>query len=514
MEKLIEQLLSNRGKIGIIGYSKQYTYQAIGVEILKTKYLYNSLSLRNKNTAILYNDNQKAEASIRAISMLLLGINTTLIPVSAIKDKIWRLRDVLLKTRTSIVIGPKEFIINDTLVSTWINLDTLDIVHSNFELYNSLTPLPKESLIDYDNEFLKIYDLEILEETKLTVLNPGVNQPEKESIFELKAIREGIKRTKEMNIYNGKETISIVPSNIDKPYVLITSVLVPLILGGRVVFSSSNPYDIMSAITKHNANFVFIEAVNFKAILKIMIGKSNVFGKLKILWYMKLFMPKLKNVTLYGEISQDTKKVLNKSRIQKTLCYTMIENSCIIASKQYKTLKKEITLSPKISLKLANLGGESEILITDKTILHSYTKDNKFVHSKEEFKTGDIGSLKKGELHILGSSEAVILDIRTHTVLNKEIIDDYLSKFKFIAESVIVKKQNELFLLIDLDIEYCIEKKIVYQDIVSKLPKMLKEMNTKLRKIFGVFEFEKIIISPKKIEKINGKIQIWKYSIL
>ena len=179
MEKLIEQLLSNRGKIGIIGYSKQYTYQAIGVEILKTKYLYNSLSLRNKNTAILYNDNQKAEASIRAISMLLLGINTTLIPVSAIKDKIWRLRDVLLKTRTSIVIGPKEFIINDTLVSTWINLDTLDIVHSNFELYNSLTPLPKESLIDYDNEFLKIYDLEILEETKLTVLNPGVNQPEK-----------------------------------------------------------------------------------------------------------------------------------------------------------------------------------------------------------------------------------------------------------------------------------------------------------------------------------------------
>jgi hypothetical protein len=43
---------------------------------------------------------------------------------------------------------------------------------------------------------------------------------------------------------------------------------------------------------------------------------------------------------------------------------------------------------------------------------------------------------------------------------------------------------------------------------------MLKEMNTKLRRIFGVFEFEKIIISPKKIEKINGKIQIWKYSIL
>jgi long-subunit acyl-CoA synthetase (AMP-forming) len=173
-----------------------------------------------------------------------------------------------------------------------------------------------------------------------------------------------------------------------------------------------------------------------------MIGKSNVFGKLKILWYMKLFMPKLKNITLYGEISQDTKKVLNKSRIQKTLCYTMIENSCIIASKQYKTLKKEITLSPKISLKLANLGGESEILITDKTILHSYTKDNKFVHSREEFKTGDIGSLKKGELHILVSSESVILDIRTHTVLDKEIIDDYLSKFKFIAESVIVKKQN------------------------------------------------------------------------
>ena len=144
----------------------------------------------------------------------------------------------------------------------------------------------------------------------------------------------------------------------------------------------------------------------------------------------------------------------------------MIENTCIIASKTVKKLKKEVTLIPKIDLKMSNLNGESEILLLDKTILHSYARGNKFVHAKNEFNTSDIGILKKGELKVIGSSESVILDLSTHTVLRKEIIDEYLSKYKFIAENVIVKTNNSLFLLLELDIEYCIENNISYQTAV------------------------------------------------
>ena len=101
MEQLIKQLSLNRGKVAFMQNNISKNYQNIGVEILNIKYLYDSIPLKNKNTAILYNENQKAEASIKAIAMMLMGINFTMVPTSQIKDKVWRLRDVLLKTRTN-----------------------------------------------------------------------------------------------------------------------------------------------------------------------------------------------------------------------------------------------------------------------------------------------------------------------------------------------------------------------------------------------------------------------------
>ena len=517
MEQLIKQLSLNRGKVAFMQNNISKNYQNIGVEILNIKYLYDSIPLKNKNTAILYNENQKAEASIKAIAMMLMGVNFTMVPTSQIKDKVWRLRDVLLKTRTTIVIGPKNYIISDTLVSTWINVSTLEIMHSNFELYNVLNIRKEREIVEnYDNEFLKLYEMSEspFEESKITVLNPGINQPEKETVFNYSAILEGLKKTLEMPIYKGKDTVSVVPYNIDKPFVFVTSILVPLMLGGKVVFSAPNAYDVIKECKIHNANFLFIDTFNFNSILNILIGKSTMWDKLKLWWKMKFTLPSLKQVILYGEINQKTKKLLNKTPILKTASYCMIENTCIIASKTVKKLKKEITLTPKVDLKMSNLNGESEILILDKTVLHSYAKGNKFVHSKNEFNTSDIGLLKKGELHVIGSSESVILDLSTHIVLRKEIIDDYLSKYKFIAENVIVKTNNSLLLLADLDIEYCIENNISYQKAVSKLPGILKGVNKKLNRIFGVFEIEKIIIAPKSIERINGKTRIWKYSVM
>lgn len=506
MEKIVENLSKLRNNTAIISDQKHYSYQHVGVEILKYKRLYQSLPFRQRNTAIIFKESQKADAIVAMLALWLLDINTVLIPEHLVKHKIWRIKDVLLKNSISVIIADSSYVFEDTLVSVFINIESKEILYSTYEgRITSPSVYGAELYKNYDDAYIELYDIvpHFLGSPKISMLNPGVNERERESVLNLNQILAARNSASSSSLFE-KEPTSLVVNDLDKMYVFVNAVLVVLHKGGKIVCSSSNnPYALIYLIKKHQVTHALLDTYTTVNIINSMIGNSRWFTRIKLWYYKAKYLSSLSNMIVYGEVNETKRKLFNRLKVNKTLAYCMTESAEILASKSGKTIKNTY-LTPNVPLAITNASNIGEITFPTRFATLSYRD--------ELYNSKDVGQMdKKGNIKVLGNSKSVIIDKSTNTVLDYDVIANVLIKYKQVGDAVVTEIDRKLYLFIDVDIDYCVNKNIYYPQVVESTTKILKEVNQKLKKILGVFQIERILILPQGIERISNKPQIRKY---
>jgi long-chain acyl-CoA synthetase len=178
---------------------------------------------------------------------------------------------------------------------------------------------------------------------------------------------------------------------------------------------------------------------------------------------IQTFGNEIKMVCIGGaSIAADAERFLNEAGFPYAIGYGLTETAPLVAgtSPQYVRLRSTGKAIPGVDIKIDNPDprtGEGEILIKGPMVMKGYYKDEE--RTKEVFtddgwfKTGDLGVFDKDNyLFIKGRPKNVIIGANGKNIYPEEI-ESIINEFPFVAESLVLLKDEQLIAKIHLNFE-------------------------------------------------------------
>ena len=214
-------------------------------------------------------------------------------------------------------------------------------------------------------------------------------------------------------------------------------------------------------------------------------------------------------------LSADVEKFLNESGFPYAIGYGLTETSPLVTGTSPESVKMRSAgkVLPGMQIKINAPDpktGEGEVLIKGPNVMKGYYKDSE--KTKEVFddagwfKSGDLGVIdQEGFLFIKGRSKNVIIGSNGKNIYPEEI-ESIINEFPFIAESLVVEKNDQLIAKIylnyeEIDNEFKIQKLSEHKarEIVNKiLADLLIQANEKVNTFSRI---NKIIEQREPFEK-------------
>jgi len=200
-----------------------------------------------------------------------------------------------------------------------------------------------------------------------------------------------------------------------------------------------------------------------------------------------------------ASLAADVERFLKEAHFPYAIGYGLTETSPLVTGTGPGgvRLRSAGKIMKWMEIKINNLhskNGEGEVLIKGPNVMKGYYKDperTKEVFTDDGwFKSGDLGVIDSdGYLFIKGRSKNVIIGPNGKNIYPEEV-ESIINEFQFVAESLVVEKDEQLIAKIylnydQIDEEFKIQKltepearKIVNKILVDLLPKINERVNT------------------------------------
>ncbi|NJD23195.1 MAG: long-chain fatty acid--CoA ligase [Melioribacter sp.] len=200
-----------------------------------------------------------------------------------------------------------------------------------------------------------------------------------------------------------------------------------------------------------------------------------------------------------ASLAADVERFLKEARFPYAIGYGLTETSPLVTGTgpEGVRLRSAGKIMKWMEIKINNShskNGEGEVLIKGPNVMKGYYKDperTKEVFTDDGwFKSGDLGVIDSdGYLFIKGRSKNVIIGPNGKNIYPEEV-ESIINEFQFVAESLVVEKDEQLIAKIylnydQIDEEFKIQKltepearKIVNKILVDLLPKINERVNT------------------------------------
>ena len=209
---------------------------------------------------------------------------------------------------------------------------------------------------------------------------------------------------------------------------------------------------------------------------------------------IEAFGGNFKEVIIGGAaLNKEVEDFLHSIRFPYTVGYGMTECGPILAYDGWETFKQGSCgkTAPRMRLRIDSSDPErvvGEILAKGDNVMTGYYKNEEATQAAFTpdgwLRTGDLGLIDKdGYLYIKGRSKNMILGPNGQNIYPEEI-EDQLNNLPFVAESIVVERDNKLVALIYPDFEAA---KAAHADTEEALRETMENNRTEINKLLPAY---------------------------
>ncbi len=214
-------------------------------------------------------------------------------------------------------------------------------------------------------------------------------------------------------------------------------------------------------------------------------------------------------------LASDVERFLKEAGFPYACGYGLTETSPLVTGTppNFVRFRSAGTVLKEMSVKIDNpdpKNGEGEVLIKGPNVMKGYFKDpekTKEVFTEDGwFKSGDLGVIDEdGYLFIKGRLKNVIIGSNGKNIYPEEV-ESILNEFPFVAESLVIEKEDQLVAKIylnndEIDREFSLPK-LTEPEARQIINKILSDLLTQVNERLNTFSrINKIIEQPEPFEK-------------
>lgn len=226
-----------------------------------------------------------------------------------------------------------------------------------------------------------------------------------------------------------------------------------------------------------------------KVVLKAIAGKLNT-----------AFGENFGEVVIGGAaLNKEVESFLRQINFRYTVGYGLTECGPLVAYEQWDTFRQGSVgrVVDRMDVRIESENAENtvgEILVRGANVMLGYYKNEEATEAvmlKDGWmRTGDLGTMDAdGFLYIRGRNKSMILGPNGQNIYPEEV-EDKLNNMPYVAESIVISRENKIVALIYPDWEQVDKAGINHADIDSYMRKNIEQLNTEIPYYSKVVEFE------------------------